>query len=452
MYPPVQDLPAHAAMIAVLSDPGGSVFWETAGPLTHSWLPYLLGAAAAPVAGAFGAAVLLLGLAAVAWPAAVLALSRAVRGDRVFALCAAGLAWGQVLVLGFVPFSLASAAALFGVALLSRPLSPPLTFMWSVASAFLVWSLHGMGLVALAAGVVLLVRPPGRAAVALAGLVPAGLVLVLSRDSGGGFEVAWGAETWHEHLTRLLLSLGPGSAAGAPDIMPALVVALASGLAFARRTPGGPPRAPAAALALFVAGASLLPDLVLAPSIVLATTRFLPFFAGLALACAPRVTAPWRAAAVTLAMLSLGWSTYLMRAEGARLAPEAAAIRDLEPGHRVLAAGAHRARDDSLLTSYSGIHLPMLYQAAGRGEVLAAFSHGDSPLRLRPEAAAVVDLAGRDVVAYVRTGARVCDRLLADAGDVPGFAEAVGADLLPPCEHPVPFPWVCKVLRPGPVP
>jgi hypothetical protein len=444
-FPPIQDLPAQAALIQHLAHPAAGSVYESAGPFAHGWAFYLAGAALAQATDAWTAARLLAALAAAALPLATLLLARALGSDRRFALAAAGLAWNQVLVLGFVPFALSMSAALAGTALVVRQPTALRAFGAAAVATVATWYLHSMGVAALALGVLLLV--PGRRRVAaLAGLAPSIALFLLSRSGGASLVGEWTFDAIDDRLVNVLLVLGPASRLRLPDLLPLAIPGAALLLIRRGWADAGRERRLLVVAALVLGGLSLvLPDHLSDPPLVLAHTRFLPFIAALLAAAVPSAPPRWTAAVLVAAALSLAWTAVVFRADGERSRPAAEPLCAMEPGHRLFNATLHRPAPGTLLTSYVDIHLPFLYQACGQGETLGPFTHAEMPVRLRADPARALHDAARS--SWVADGVRWCDRLVTDGGDVPRFLEVTHVAELPACPEALPAPWLCRELR-----
>jgi hypothetical protein len=446
--PPIQDLPAHAALVQALCWEGPLTLYETAGPFTHSWLFYLMGAALQPLLGAYGATVALLGVSVVGLPLGVAALARRLGGDPLIALAAAGIAWNRAIVMGFLPFTLSVAAALYALAFVLDVQGARRALVVAAASV-LTWYLHAFGFAAFAVGVVVLTwsgwtRPSRQDALCALGLLP-GVALYLASGAGGGLS-GFVYEPLGERVARLVLFAGPASVTLLPELAAAGVVVVAvAAHARGRAALPHPARRLLPLFGLFVLGTLSFPDFVESPRIALLTSRFLPFFAALLLASTPLAHRIARVVALSLAAVAIGASALVLQAEGQRLSEAAIRIAAVGPGGPVLGVTAHRPQADSLLRTYAALHLPFLVQARGTAEVLAPFSHPSMPVHLRPEALSVAELSYTDVVAYVGAGSAIAARVVSDGGDVAGFVEATGLDRLPPCGLHLPAPWLCRI-------
>jgi len=450
--PPCQDLPAQAALLQGAAD-GGGPFWIT-GPWTgHSAAFYGIGGLLARVAGGLVAARLLAILALVLVPLGAGRLARLLEGDEDLAVWGAALlGLGHVAFLGFLPFQVALGATLCLLPEVLRRSTTAGAAAWALGASLAIWALHALALPALWMGLWALAADRSRRVGALAAL-PLPLVLWwFTRADHGG--LSWPADPGDlpERLARTWRFLGP------PDRLPGwwlpglwLTGMLAAHLWSLRRVP---PQTRGALLAflVFLVGAATLPDFLERPRIVHPWLRLAPFAGVLVVASLPRAEVRHLHRLATLLVLAVcaGRAMLLSAHESALLQPAAAAIRSLPPSEVVLGVTLHRPPAGSWMRTYPALHLPFLYQGAGLGATLAPFTHGDSPVRLRPGLDALADLALLDVRRYVLEGSAVATLAVTDGGDDPTFLAVTGLGDLPPCPVPFPAPWRCVRLRPLP--
>lgn len=446
--PPVQDLPAQAALIQVAGQP--DPLWVQ-GPWTgHSAAFYGIGGLLSRVIGGLAAAQVLAGLGLLLLPLGAGRLARWIEGDEDLATWGGALlGMGHIPWMGFLPFQVALGATLCLLPEVLRRRTALGTAAWALLASAVVWSLHALALPGLWLGLLGLAPDRSRRLAALAALpLPFVIWQATGADHGG---VLWPPDPADlpDRLVRPWRFLGPPSRflGWLPGTWLAGVAAW-----HLRGWPRSRPEARGAALVFlaFLALAAVLPDFLQRPRIVHPWIRLAPLAGALVVASLPRTEVPRVLRLLTLLVLCLcaAFTWVLALQERSRLQPAAEAIRSLPPGEVVLGVTLHRPPEGSWLRTYPALHLPFLYQADGLGSTLAPFTHGDSPVRLRPDAAAVADLALQDVQRYVAQGTPLATRVLTDGGDDPTFLAISGLRDLPPCPEPFPPPWRC--LRLGP--
>jgi hypothetical protein len=446
-FPPIQDLPAHAALIHALADPSSTPLYTTSGALVHSWIPYGIGAFLARFVGAYTAAKVLLGIAVVGFPLALAALSRRLGGSPLIVLAGIGLAWNLPVVLGFLPFVLSVSLALAWPALIDGVQGAWKRAILTSIGGILVFWTHSFGLGAFALLTLIMNPPTNRhGLISAAGLVPGFLLLALqTATSAGSGPLVVSFEDPSIRLLRLGASLGPAGSVPVAEIAATAMVLLA--ILFLAGSWKALPRRNRRILVV-VAGALLLglalPDHLESPRVVMLVSRFTPFLAAMLLAAVPVLPGIRTATVLALASVAFIAGATVLVAEGRRIGPAAEAVIAVDPGQRILGLTGHRSHPGSVMTSYTGIHLPFLYQAFGRGEVLAPFSHTDMPVHLHHDAAEIAGLSYSDAVAYARAGAGLCDAVLTDAGDMADFLDAAGLSALDQCGERLPDPWTCR--------
>lgn len=430
-FPPIQDLPAIAASFQGIITPGD--IWEVGDPLCHSWLFYLAGAGLSKLVGPWSAGVMLLGLAAIAFPLSCVALARARGSDPIFtAIAATPLSWNTPFVMGFLPFQLSISLAIAAISVTLRRKTMPGAVVTAIIFSLLVYELHLLGLVALGIGLMAMERR-WRAALALAPFILFSLFSFTGKE--GTIEVVQSEALFIERFAYLLLSLGPSSVLTIFDVLNPLVLVIAF-LLYLRSHPYKQPLTYIFITYLILA--SFLPDLIRNPPVIMPVSRYLSFFAALIIASVnPQ---PMRILVLigAFTLVSLAHATIVFKVEGDRLLPQAQAICELPENQVVFAAPLHRRHSQSWLTTYSHIHLPFMYQVCGRGHTLAAFALKNAPVHLREGP----DLA----VKYGPLSATVhYDIVISDDADVREYAGVTGLDTLRPCPFTLPWPWVCRL-------
>ncbi len=447
---PYQDLPAHGAILRVLSDPQTYAAWFQPGAwLVHSRLAYALGGLLVPVLGIDGAIALLVALAVAGLPLAAWVLGRQVRGSGALpGLVGAAVAFHAAIGMGFLPWSLSLVAALAGAACVVRAMdrwtgsgAPSLV---AAVLAVVTYGLHYFGflLFALLAGswTITMGRGRQRWSVAIAAVVPgiAGFLLGRLADAGAVAPVAGGA--WVFDLGQRLASMAGALTLGS---RPALddgvawgliglvlgVVAIGIATGGLREGKGRQVWALAATVAFGVAWV-MLPDFVESPRIVMAGTRLGPVVLVLgAVAARPDGPLARRASLVAgvLAFLAIGFAATATHLDGASLLPQARQFERLPVGSVVASAAAHRPPYGALLTNYAGIHLPARHLSSGRGVTVFPFLHDDSPIRLHPRVRDDVQELYRDLPTFLARAGAWADQVAGEFGDEPRVAQAMAA-------------------------
>lgn len=448
--PPCQDLPAQAALLQAAAN-GQDPLWTTGSLLGHSTAFYGIGGLLARAVGGLVAARVLAMLAMLLLPLGTSRLARHLDGDEDLAAWGGALlGLGHLAFLGFLPFQVALGATLCLLPPILRRRTWPGTAAWALGASAAIWALHALALPALWMGLGFL-APDRRRRLAALAAVPVPLLCWWATRSGPG-ALLWPPAPLDlpARVLRLWRFLGPPAGPG-PWWLPGLWLAavLPKHLRSWRQSrPEG--RGAVLLFLVFLLGAATLPDFLEQPRIVHPWLRLAPFAGGVIVAALPRtaVRLPHRLATVLVLGVLAGWTWMIGWHESALVRPAAEAIRSLPPHETVLGVTLHRPPAGSWMRTYPGLHLPFLYQAEGIGTTLAPFTHGDSPVRLRPGPAEVADLALRDVRRYVAEGSSMATLAVTDGSDDPTFLAVTGLAGLPPCPVPFPEPWRCVRLRP----
>lgn len=447
---PFQDLPAHGAILRVLSDPQAYAAWFQPGAwLVHSRLAYALGGLLVPVLGIDGAMALLVAVAVAGLPLAAWALGRQVRGSGALpGVVGAAVAFHAAIGMGFLPWSLSLVAALAGTACVVRAMdrwtgsgAPSLV---AAALAVVTYGLHFFGflLFALLAGswAIAMGRGRRRGIVALAAILPGMAGFLVGRLAGGDAPTSEAGGLWTLDLGQRLVSMAGALTLGsrpmlddgvAWGVIGLVLSAVAIGIATGGLHDGKGRQmwALAATLALGVAWV-MLPDFVESPRIVMAGTRLGPVVLVLgAVAARPDGPVARRASLVAgvLAFLAIGFAATAIHLDGASLLPQARQFERLPVGSVVASAAVHRPPQGALLTGYAGIHLPARHLSSGRGVTVFPFLHDDSPIRLSPRVRDDVQELYRDLPTFLARAGAWADLVAGEFGDDPRVAQAMAA-------------------------
>lgn len=470
---PFQDLPAHAAILRILSDPERYAPWFVipAPPWVHSSLTYLLGRALAILLGFDGAVRALVALAVGGLPLAAWAAGRATTGrGGPAAVAGFAVAFGQSVGMGFLPWTLAASfapAGLAGVAAAMRRRSTAAAVVLAGVGSVVAFGLHFFGYLLFAFLVATYAGRTGRGRARLlvpaAALLPGALLFAAGRLGGGGADIAGLSVPAYDPLARVAAMAGAltlGTRPALDDVVAWAVVGVAilSMIAGARedRADGGTPArswARGAALVLALAWA-LLPDYVATPRLVLPGARLAPIVVVLAALAGPRRRGAGRAATAAMAgcgVLLAGFATTAIHLDGASLATDAARFRALVPGRVLASVAAHRPPRGAVLSGYAGLHLPERYLSAGRGVTLFPFLHADSPVAMRSPYAEDVEVSYADLPTFVARAAGWAHLLAGELGDDARAAAAIADAGFTPCpDTPGAGDWRFWTRQPGP--
>lgn len=227
-YPPMADLPQHAAQVAT------SHRWGVDGAFDYSqvywinWLtPYIVSRSLAyllsTVVSILTAYKLVISLALVGLPVSTLALLRETRGNPWWSLAAVPLGYSFAFYMGFVAFSVAVPLALYLVLLSWRHAEEPTRrrgwLVFLLLQLLFVTHVLAFGWAGLVGALVTAARSPGWRALVRrwipflgAAVLPASWVLVTLHLESSSQSGPWGSIGWERipELPALLVGLPPG--------------------------------------------------------------------------------------------------------------------------------------------------------------------------------------------------------------------------------------------------
>lgn len=448
-YPPIQDFPAQAGLIAVLGRGMTGTIYMPAGPLTHSYLYYLSGMWIMNITGIDGYSVslVLMGIAVTGYVAAVLWLSEELDGDMFFAAAVAGITWNRMVVMGFTPFLLSVDAAIAALALLVKIGKRPSAIIAAVLLGLITYYLHFMGYLALIFGATLLYFTyKDRISLWTFPGLSIGMFLFAAYKITENTGRITGLQFSEPgiRLIQMLTFMGPGSVSVWPDLTAGLLVVFVISITiyYRRNHPM------AWLLALFVLISMGLPSYIKGIRLVYPFARYLPFFVALLFATVPKQGRKWpRLTVIVIALGLIQWTTYAFIHDGASISTQAHAIEQLPSGHTVLTLTGHWRPSDSMLDEYEAINLPFIYQARGKGPVIGPYTQPNMPIRLAPKIYSTVKLSYKNWQEYVEKGMQYADLMITDMTRIKAVTNSQAFARLRPCPQKLPQPWSCWTKR-----
>lgn len=448
---PLQDFPAHCAATAIWASGDATGLYEVVSGFGHSSLYYTVAGWLAAVSSPEWGNRILLALALGLLPAAAAAFAQSC-GRRSWAPLgvAIGVAWAAPTAMGFLPWLVSVTMAFAAAASVARLRSNVASLTATALLAVLLSGLHtfGAGLFAL----LLVAAAPSVVAASMTGglaLTTVAAVVLTAQSSGGAGAAPDLGAPW-ERLLAMPDYLGRATAVGLDDVL-ALALVLSVIVLAVRgprtRAPLGPPLlAPSALLLVLVC--VLAPDFLDVPRIVHLATRFWP--AAIVLLAvwasppdAPGSRSPRRLEVVTLSagVLLAGVGTAGVVLDAESLTPIRQALSRLPPGPTTAIMTLNRPAPGTITRVYAGLHLPRYLDADGHARTIGPFFHADSPVRLVPDRATVVEWATRDTLEYLRRVSVDIPRFVGDfAGESPIEAELEALGYVE-CPNLMPLPW-----------